>query len=83
MSAYNLEEDKKQLKENISILKKNNVSKPYIASISKTLFQEILNNNEKDKFFKMLSECEVDILKVYDFDVIVDEYTIKEDTSND
>lgn len=83
MIVYNLEEDKKQLKENISILKKNNVKKPYIASVSKTLFQEILNNNEKDKFFKMLSECEVDILRVYDYDVIVDEYTIKEDTSND
>lgn len=52
MSAYNLEEDKKQLKENISILKKNNVKKPYIASVSKTLFQEILNNNEKDKVFQ-------------------------------
>lgn len=83
MSNYNLEEDKKQLKESISILKKNNIKKPYIASVSKTLFQEILNNNEKDKFFKMLSECEVAILRVYDYDDVVGEYTIKEDASNE
>lgn len=76
-----LEGYKKELQEMVSHLKKQNVQKPYVYTISSYVWIKLKEDKLDQDFCKMLYECEIEILKIC-FEVkerIIKEFRIEAD----